>query len=256
MTGQHNIGGDAPNNPEREHKGSLQLPGGWTKHAPPGGITVGGQYFKGGQFIPNDILDKASPAEIVNLKKAIEIAKKYGPKEAKKILGKFKYSKPNSASQNSAQKLNMVQQHVYVIDDGIILGKKDYFGVLVIRNNTDHEPSLYTEEISLLASLKTKQLDIVVASIQKVLSITSESGQWPQDISSKPEENLLPALQKRLNINTVPLDQYTLINNLSPQIKKVLIPEQNSPTENSVPNQEQIPPQTPTMTEGSSTLDY
>lgn len=211
----------------KKGSGSAQLPGGWTKHAPAGGITLGGKYFRGGQFIPNDVLEKATPEEIAQLSKQIELSKTYGPKIAKKMIEQMKYSPQKSASPVGNATINSVQQHVYVIDDGNLVGDKQNYGYLIIRNNPMEDIQVFNEESKMLNVLKTQRFDIITA--REVLSIENLTGQWMESNNQIAEENIfkLWSQDTGLKINKIPLDQYTLLNNLSPQVANVFKAPQN-----------------------------
>jgi hypothetical protein len=69
-----------------QNKKVIQPEGGWTKHAPAGGVTINGKFFSGGVFIPNDDMENASDEEKKELQERQELIKKYGAKNVKKML--------------------------------------------------------------------------------------------------------------------------------------------------------------------------
>lgn len=180
------------------------LPGGWTKHAPAGGVTIGGQFFKGGTFIPNEDLDKMTPKEMEDLQHKLDMSAKYGPKEAKKIL--MQESQTQDAKKEEVVKHVQetgINENVYIIDDGKLEGER-YGGLIIKKGNP------LPEDLKILNALNSKRLDVVNPSSKTVSTYKSDTGTWPSDFSA-----LSPEIQN--------IEQYDLLNNLSPGIKNYFL---------------------------------
>lgn len=183
----------------QENKKTTQPPGGWTKHAPAGGISINGKFFSGGTFIPNDDMESASQGEKDELEKRQELIKKYGPEKVKDMLKSGKSLSPTSSAEMQSQKEPVITENVYIIDDGALLGGNKY-GDLIIKKG-----ALREEDISILNSLKTNRIDCVLDGKQ-VITYVSKNGEWP----SKEEPTKSD------------IKEYSLLNNLSEAIKKYL----------------------------------
>ena len=194
----------------------------WTKHAPPGGIEINGKYYGGGKFIPNEELEKASPEEIAELQRRSELSERLGSKEAKKVLDQEKVARQAGPLTGDTSNLDAEpSENIYLIDDGKVYGGK--FGQLVLKRDSSQQGTkLAPEELVLLNSLKTTRFDIVVVAQKKVLSITTQ-GEWP--INDADGANALQALAD--NTQEIPLEEYTLLNNLTPQTKEFFTGEKN-----------------------------
>ena len=194
--------------------GALEGHTDWTRHAPPGGIQIAGKRYGGGRFIPHEELEKASPEEIAELNRLSELAELYSEKstpEEVKPEGVQDASIDSTKITNLANTDNVAQEMLYIIDDGKILGGK--FGSFIIKRNTSDDVFLDDKEVVLLNTMKTTRLDIVSADKNEVLSVFC-TGLWPS-------KDTLGQLQD--NIQKTSLAEYTLLNNLSPKTRDLLI---------------------------------
>lgn len=198
-----------------EAKGAEEGHADWTKHAPPGGVQINGVYYGGGKFIPNEELKKASPEEIAELNKRIELSERVGPEQAKKIIDQEKkanvYKEQEQAKENAA---NSVQENIYIIDDGVILGGQ--YGEFVIKRSNTDTVEIIRKEAEFLNTLGAKRLDVIFPTLQKVLSITTE--EWPL-------ENTVASLQN--STKEIPFAEYTVFNNISAKTKSILTDASN-----------------------------
>lgn len=209
---------------ESQHDGHID----WTRHAPPGGISINGKHYGGGRFIPNEELERASPSEIEELNRKTELYNAYETKEE---------GPPQAAPGEEIlpeNQIDLVPEAVFIIDDGKILGGE--WGEFILKKNVTQDIFLDKKEVDILNVLKTKRLDIISPEKQEVYSIFS-TGIWPDTDTLE---------QIKDNINTIPLAEYTLLNNLSPKIKEVLLTN-GLPTEAASP-----PPEDKEGSEGPS----
>jgi len=186
---------------ESQHDGHID----WTRHAPPGGISINGKHYGGGRFIPNEELEKASPAEVEELNRKTEL---YNAYERSPSVTSNPSQETTLLPENQT---DLVPEAIFIIDDGKILGGE--WGEFILKKNITQDIFLDKKEVDILNILKTKRLDIVSPEKQEVYSIFS-TGIWPI-------ENTLEEMKD--HVNTIPLAEYTLLNNLSPKIKEVLL---------------------------------
>lgn len=69
-------------------------------HAPQGGVTIAGKFFKGGEFIPGEVLAKASPAQKQQIAQGIEIK---NPKKERAERGELKEARREDATVTDAK---------------------------------------------------------------------------------------------------------------------------------------------------------
>lgn len=209
----------------RTGSGSSQLPGGWTKHSPRGGVTINGQYFKGGQFIPTQDLENATPQELEQLNKAIAASQRGESASGVKTGGKFKDASGQNLQQGPPQAPQTIKENVYIIGAGELLGNNNYtvYGQVVLRNNPGHLPKILNADMYLLNGLHSRRFDVILAT--QVLLIESESGVWPT-FGNNMEEDIYSKLHtiKTLKISAQPLDTYSPLGNLEPAFAKLLVP--------------------------------
>lgn len=190
----------------KKGSGSNQPEGGWTNHAPAGGITINGKFFGGGKFIPNDDLESASPEEMELLKQKQELVRKYGAEKAKEMMkGEVSTQDPSSSTATQQKNISAAKENLYLIDDGTILGGE--FGEYIIK----FKPDVNNIEIQMFNNLKTKRIDIVTK--DKVYSLTADT--WPL---LKEGESLLDRVTK----NESSIDDWPIFNNLTEDIRKLI----------------------------------
>lgn len=181
--------------------GEGALPGhtDWTRHAPPGGVSINGKHYGGGRFIPAEELEQASPDEIAELNRKSELSRNY-------------LETPMGSPEGAPPGLEEISpEMLYIVDDGKILGGT--FGEFVIKKNVTADIFLDQKEVAMLNSFNAKRLDIVCPDRDEVLSIYN-SGLWPV-------ENTLESLSN--NTKKTSIAEYTLLNNLSPKVKDLLL---------------------------------
>lgn len=190
-----------------EAKGAEEGHADWTRHAPSGGIQINGAYYGGGKFIPNEELKKASPEEIAELNRRIELSDRLGPEQAKKIINQEKQAQTSKLQEQNKEKvLESVQENVYIIDDGTLYGGQ--YGELVIKRSTKPIIEINKKEAEMLNTLGTKRFDVIFPDLQKVTSISAD--EWPLN-------NTLQNLQN--NIQEIAFTEYSLFNNMSAKTK-------------------------------------
>lgn len=228
----NNLLPEAPPTPEsrRTSTGSLQFPGGWTRHAPPGGISIAGKFYKGGQFIPNEALEAASPEEIENLKQKLAAPGAVAGK--KDEFGEAK-EKEEQETQPPAEKPAgpKFEHYAYILDTGKLLGQTNgHFGTFILRNSLADEPLLHAYELKLFRSLRTHEVHLVIGWKQLVVQIKVEEGDWP-DIGIDEDQNILSELEHYPGCKVIsqPLQTYTVLKDLEPTLVDVLL-SQPQPT--------------------------
>lgn len=196
-----------------------------TRHAPPGGITINGKFYKGGRFIPNEEYEKAAPEE----KKAYEqkltnrgVIQDGNRNNMSPGLVEEKDNTMQENSQSPAIPGEAVKEPFYIIDNGSILGSINNLGYYVIRNNPVKEPTIFPKELKLLSSLNTFRLDLIIPESNRVISIVSENRLWPET-SEIHDKNIFPLLAstKNIDITEIPLEKYDILSKLSPSIADI-----------------------------------
>lgn len=197
-----------------------QQTGGWTKHAPPGGITINGKFYKGGRFIPNDELSKASPEEKKELEDKIN---NHGNIIHKKEGEELEQENNNLAQEENPPQKQIIQEPFYIFDNGKLIDKEQTIGYFILRNNPVPQPVVFSRELRIFAALNTYRFDIIISSQQKVVSLISESRHWPESREFY-DIDIFPSLLtlKTLTIQEIPLSTYTILDNLSPGAKESL----------------------------------
>lgn len=87
------------------------------QHAPKGGITIAGQQFKGGEFIPSETLERASPKEKIALERR-DMAAKRKPTSAKRKRRKRKLTIQQAAKELETVGFTMVGVGQFDLDSG------------------------------------------------------------------------------------------------------------------------------------------
>jgi hypothetical protein len=171
-----------------------QPPGGWTKHAPAGGISLNGKFFDGGTFIPNEDMENATEEEKKALEDRQKLIQQYGPDKVKKMLKAEK--QPTAVSKPVG-----IQENVYIIDDGTLLGGSKY-GDLIVKKG-----AILPEDLDIARALKSNRIDCVVKG--EVVTYLSKSGEWREDLESSKSS----------------VKEYSLLNNLTPPMREYLTSE-------------------------------
>jgi hypothetical protein len=203
--------------------GSDQLAGGWTRHSPKGGATLGGKYFKGGQFIPDTDLSNASPEELQALNDAIENGKnteKTSPKGDVEV--EEKEGKGNKEEQKQI-KAEPIKDTLYLVSDGHLIGDDGLktFGDVVLKNNVERYPNLIASDVRVASILKTKRIDVISPVYGKVVSLRSNSGLWPHLDNTDADVNVMDTVKrdKNIEIEETGFDAYAPLSSLPDSLK-------------------------------------
>lgn len=202
---------------------------GKTKHSPAGGVTINGKFFSGGTFIPNEELERASPAEKEELERKLKLVEEVGPEQAKKISEGQEVAEQSAAIEQKKELSDIVpRQVIYIMADNKLVGKNIQPGEFIIRNNPYPDPTITPEDLKVFESLHAKRVDIIDIEANKIYSLENSDGDWP-DLEVP---NSFEALHSTgyIDIKEIPKEDYKILHSMVPALRAVLFPEPTTPS--------------------------